>query len=341
MFTLKCKIIIGKYKMMAVTDVKIKRSIYSFLDTATITLPTSARLKTATQDVPQSVSTARSFQEGDKVEIWLGYDSEDKLQREFSGFVKRVNAATPCEIECEGYSWQLRRKKVLWSTENDNTKLKDLLARLVEGTDITLSKSIPDMPVQQICEGDISGTDALDWIKKNLYLTVYFSENELYAGLAYIEQPDKTHTKYRIGWNLVKDDQLKFRKAEDVKIQVRAVSFTNRNQAIVGQAGDSDGPIRTIHVRNISSQTELKKVAEAEAGKMRYDGYEGKVTGFLEPFALPGYRVILQDPNYKEREGTYLIESTEVKFGAGGGRRICEIGRKISKQNEQTAVTTN
>lgn len=317
--------------MMAVTDVKIKRSIYSFVDTATITLPTSARLKTNTKDVPQSVSTAGSFQEGDKVEIWLGYDSDDNLHREFSGFVKSVNAATPCVIDCEGYSWQLRRKNVPWSTEDDKTKLKDLLAKLVEGTDITLSKSIPDVPVHQICEGNISGTEALDWIKKNLYLTVYFSESELYAGLAYIEQPDKAHTKYRIGWNLVKDDQLKFKKAQDVKVLVKAVSFNNRNEAIVGQAGDSSGAIRTIHVRNITSEAELKKVAEAEAGKLRYDGYEGKVTGFLEPFALPGYRVILQDPNYSEREGTYLIESTEVKFGTSGGRRICEIGKKISK----------
>lgn len=317
--------------MMAVTDVKIKRSIYSFVDTATITLPTSARLKTNTKDVPQSVSTAGSFQEGDKVEIWLGYDSDDNLHSEFSGFVKSVNAATPCVIECEGYSWQLRRKNVHWSTEDDKTKLKDLLTKLVEGTDITLSGSIPDIPVHQVCEGDISGTEALDWIKKNLYLTVYFSENELYAGLAYIEQPDKAHTKYRIGWNLIKDDQLKFKKAQDVKVQVKAVSFNNRNEAIVGQAGDSSGAIRTIHVRNITSEAELKKVAEAEAGKLRYDGYEGKITGFLEPFALPGYRVILQDPNYSEREGTYLIESTEVKFGTSGGRRICEIGKKISK----------
>lgn len=317
--------------MLAVTDVKIKRSIYSFVDTATIILPASARLKTDTEDAPQSVSTAGSFQEGDKVEIWLGYDDDDNLHREFNGFVKRVNAATPCEIECEGYSWQLRQKNVLWSTDNNKTKLKDLLTKLVEGTDITLSKSIPDMDVQQICEGNITRTEALDWLKKNLYLTVYFSENELYAGLAYIEQPDTSHTKYRMGWNLVKDDQLKFRRAQDVKIQIKAVSFNNRNESIEGKAGDANGAIRTIFVQNIHSEAELKKVAEAKANELKYDGYEGKVTGFLAPFALPGYRVILQDPNYKEREGTYLIESTEVKFGTGGGRRTCEIGVKISK----------
>ncbi|HEY0612292.1 MAG TPA: hypothetical protein VGD35_21610, partial [Chitinophaga sp.] len=322
-------------------DVKIKRSIYSFVDTATITLPASARLKTETQDVPQSVSTARSFQEGDKVEIWLGYDSDDNLHREFSGFVKSVNAATPCVIDCEGYSWQLRRKNVPWSTEDDETKLKDLLAKLVEGTDITLSKSIPDVPVHQICEGNISGTEALDWIKKNMYLTVYLSENELYAGWDYIAQPDKVNAKYRIGWNLVKDDQLKFRWAEDVKVQVRAISFNNRNEAVVGMAGDSGGVTKNIRVDGFHSEAELKKVAKTEADKLRYDGFEGKVTGFLQPFALPGYKAILQDPHYKDREGTYLIESTEVKFGMSGGRRICELGKKITKENEQATGTVN
>jgi hypothetical protein len=332
MFTLKCKIIIGKYKVRAVTDVKIKRSIYSFVDTATIILPISARLKTDTKDAPLSVSTASSFQEGDKVEIWLGYDNDSDLHLEFSGFVKRVNAATPCEIECEGYSWQLRRKNVLWSTVKDNTKLKDMLAMLVQGTDIQLSKDIPDMDVQQICEGNISGTEALDWIKKNLFLTVYFAENELYVGLAYIQQPDKAQIKYRIGWNLVKDDQLKFRRAQDMKIKVRAVHFNNKNEAVVGESSDSSGAIRTIFVQNIDTKAKLQEVAEAKANELKYTGYEGKVTGFLEPFALPGYRVTLLDPNYSEREGTYLIESTEVKFGTGGGRRTCEIGAKISKQ---------
>jgi hypothetical protein len=333
MFTLKCKIIIGKFKMTAVTDVKIKRSIYSFIDTATIVLPASARLKNKSDSTPTSVSTAGNFQEGDKVEIWLGYDDVSKLHLEFKGFVKRVNAATPCEIECEGYSWQLRQKNVLWSTDkNKTTTLKELLGKLIEGTDITLSPGIPDMNVQQISEGNITRTDALDWIKKNLLLTVYFAENELYAGLAYTEQPDKAEIKYKIGWNLVKDDQLKFRNADDVKIQVKAISFNKKNVAVVGKTDDAGGAIRTIYVQNIDSEAELKKVAEAKKSELRYDGYDGKVIGFLEPFALPGYRAILQDPNYSEREGTYLIESTEVKFGTGGGRRTCDIGVKISKK---------
>lgn len=331
MFVLKCKIIIGKYKMVAATAVKIKRSIYSYVDTASITLPASARLKDNAANVPASVSTSANFKEGDMVEIWLGYDNEADLHLEFSGFVKRVNATMPCVIECEGYSWQLSRKNVHWSTGKTPEKLKSLLSKVVEGTDITLSKDIPDMEVQQISEGDISGTEVLEWLKKSLYLTVYFAGKELYAGLAYLDMKDKGKIKYRVGWNLVKDNELKFRKADDIKLLVKMISFNNKNEAVKAEAGDSNGAIRTIFAQHNTPASELKKMAEKNVKELRYDGYEGKVTGFLEPFALPGYSVVLQDPNYSEREGTYLIESTEVSFGSSGGRRICEIGPKISK----------
>lgn len=336
MFTLRCKITIGGFMFTSINDVKIKRSIHSFIDTATILLPASARLnfKENVKLSTKSVSTAKVFNEGDPVEIWLGYNNEYPEAPEFKGFIKRVNAASPCEIECEGYSWQLRRKNVLWSSGKEKTTLKKMLEMLIDGTDIKLSNEIPDIQLEQVCEGNISGTDALDWIKKNLYLTVYFSGHILYAGLAYIPQPDKTAVEYTIGWNLVKDDQLKFRKEKDVKIQVKAVYFDKRNKAEVKTAGDSSGAIRTIFVQNIESEKELLQVAERKAQELRYDGYEGKVTGFLVPFALPGYRATLKDAKYKERDGTYLIESTEVKFGTGGARRISEIGVKISKNDE-------
>ncbi len=264
MFVLKCKIIIGDYKMDTVTAVKIKKSIHSFVDTASITLPTSSRLKSSAVKQPESVSTAARFQEGNKVEIWLGYDNEDSLNLEFTGFVRRVNAATPCVIECEGYSWQLGRKNVKWSTGKDPVKLKDLLGKLVAGTDITLSNSIPDMNVQQISEGDISGKAALEWLKKNLYVTVYFSGKELYAGLAYLNEENNEKVGYQIGWNLVKDDELKFRKAEDMKLLIRMVSFTNRNHSVKAESGDSNGVILTIYGQNNLTEAELKKTAEKE-----------------------------------------------------------------------------
>ena len=137
MFTLRCKITIGKYSFTTVNDVKIKRSIHSFIDTAYILLPASARLKNSVDLTTNSMSTAMIFSEGNPVEIRLGYDEAD-MKLEFKGFVKRVNATSPCEIECEGYSWQLKRKNVLWSTGKEKNTLKKMLETLVQGTDITL-----------------------------------------------------------------------------------------------------------------------------------------------------------------------------------------------------------
>jgi hypothetical protein len=37
----------------------------------------------------------------------------------------------------------------------------------------------------------------------------------------------------------------------------------------------------------------------------------------------------IADPVYSERDGNYYIESTEVEYGTGGGRRIVELGLKV------------
>jgi hypothetical protein len=352
MFILNCEIIIGGFNFSAVTEVTVKRSIHSFVDTANITIPASAQLTTSGELPTQSVTrTAMIFKEGDPVEIWLGYDGD--LQLEFEGFVRRVNGATPCIIECEGYSWLLKRKNI--HKVYPPTSLKQMLEELVQGTGITLSENIPDVEIRQVAFSHSNGTAVLDWIKNNLYLAVYFMGKELYAGLSYTELPERaiyvpgrvfkngsiapldyekvqTAVPYQLGWNVVKDDQLKFRKASDVKIRVKAVCFDEQNKPREKMAGDTDGAIRTIFVPDLRSDKELLAVAEAKANMLRYDGYEGKLTTFLQPFALPGFKTRLKDPTYKDREGTYLIESTEVKFGSGGGRRICEIGVKISSK---------
>ncbi|MCW3467641.1 hypothetical protein [Chitinophaga nivalis] len=361
MFKLTCQIIIGSYSFTQVNEVKIKRSIHSFVDTASIKIPATARLHTSGDLKTVSVNNAAAsfMNEGDPVEIWLGYNQE--LQLEFSGFVKRVNAATPCEIECEGYSWPLRRKIILQNFKGKT--LQAMLEHATADTGIRLSENIPNIKLNQCLFENQNGTEVLDWIKKNLFLTVYFSGNVLYAGLAYVELPqiaqapkegrkpidgklpaltferEKQPVRYDMGWNVIKDDQLKFRKAADVKLQIRAVTFDKNNTPVTASFGDSKDPIRTIFVPYVSAATTLRELAAGKLNELKYDGYEGKITTFLQPFSQPGTEAKITDRQYKEREGTYLLESTEVTFGTGGARRICEVGVKISKKDEQTTGT--
>lgn len=348
MYKLICEIKVGPYTFDTVNSVKIKRSLHVFVDTATFTIPASAILKyEGTLPSSSVVKTAEELKEGQRVEIWLGYDNE--LNLEFEGYVKRINARTPCEIECEGFSLALKKVSVLESYRT--VKLKDLLEKVIKGTDIKLSAEIPDMTLQQAYFANKSGTDVLDWLKKERYLNVSFQQNELYAGDEYVKNlqravynrnrkysdpkfetpayvPVKEPAKYELGYNVIKEDQLKFRVAENSKILVKAIHHDKSNKAVIGEAGDKDGAVTNIYVSSADTAAALKQAAENKLKQLKYDGYEGKLTAFLIPFAFPGCIASLEDPKFPVRNGTYLVESTEVTFGRDGARRICELGIK-------------
>ena len=98
MFALCCEIKIGSVSFKSVHDVKIKRSLYDLMATATIKVPVTAALKHSGEP-PTHIETAQAIKIGDKVEIKLGYDGI--LNTEFVGYVKRLNYKVPLEIECE------------------------------------------------------------------------------------------------------------------------------------------------------------------------------------------------------------------------------------------------
>jgi hypothetical protein len=84
---------------------------------------------------------------------------------------------------------------------------------------------------------------------------------------------------------------------------------------------------RTSHI--INDAASLQQLADAEQAKLSYDGYEGKITAFGQPYCEPGYRAILQDEKYPERSGNYVVEKTEVTYGMSGFKREVSIGAKL------------
>src|ERR1035437_1852754 len=130
-----------KISFDAFHSVDIEHDIFKINQPAKIRIPTSARLVYKDKKVGESVQTATQFARGDKISIWLGYDTDLKLELE--GFIYRINYKTPLEIECEGYEFQLRRpcETKTWA----KTTMLDVLKYLIGGTDIVLSDNIPDI----------------------------------------------------------------------------------------------------------------------------------------------------------------------------------------------------
>jgi hypothetical protein len=164
MFVLNSDITLGSFKAVKPVSVKIEKSMLQYTDKAVITLPITARIKTPDTSVSETLETAKAFSEGDAVTIRLGYNGS--LKTEFEGFVSRVNFTSPVEIECEGYSYQLRKRT--YQKTFVKASLLAVLKFLVAGTDIKLDEAqIPAFVIDKLVLQKHSGTEALEAIKKS------------------------------------------------------------------------------------------------------------------------------------------------------------------------------
>lgn len=327
MFVLNSQFVIGKYKFTGCNEVVIKKSIHEVADTAIIRLPNSYLLKLK-KVTTLSAATSKAFRVGDAVSVRLGYNGQ--LRDEFVGFVKRINFKTPCEIECEGYSYILRTKTNIVKSWKSTT-LKEVLEYITADTDIKLHPDIPDMPLKNLKINNANGLEVIDYIKGLLggVLKTFFIGDTLYAGLAYMDLANTT-VNYRLGWNTVDDGNLKFRQAADVKVKIELEYRSGSGQQMVVSSGVEGGTVRREKVSAVSDPAKLQAIADAKLLEENYDGYEGDLTTLLLPVAQPGYRAALTDPRYEERQGNYFVESVETTYGQNGGRRKVQIGIKLS-----------
>jgi hypothetical protein len=316
----------------AAHDVRVSKSIHSFIDTATIKIPATARLVQSGVPASSSIPTAQKFGENDMVSIQLGYNGE--LKEEFKGFVKRVDFTIPCVIECEGYSKQLRKK--VFAKSWRNAKVKDILQELIQETDIVLSADIPDISFEgKFILNNEDGCQALERLKNELFLTIYFIDgNILYAGLEQTAQLDK-EVNYKLGWNTIKDDQLKYRTNEDAKVRVQIKYKDVKGKTKYKVYGKDGGKEEIVEAGVITDMDVLKKMVNAKARTLTYSGYEGKLTTFLQPYAQHGWKANIDDSVYQERKGAYLVVSVDVLYGARGARRIVELGKSMDRLQDE------
>lgn len=323
MFTLSCNITIGSVSFTSVADVVIKRSTREVNATAVIKVPVTAVLKQSGAEKTY-IETAKQIKVGDPVTIQLGYDGN--LKDEFKGFVKRLNYTVPLEIECEDWYWKLRYKTLKKSYPQ--TTIKQLLNDVLAGSGATVHPGTIDMTLKNTIVDNKTGAWVLEKLKSDYGLTVYFDiTGRLYVGKAY--QVKSNRVKYELRGNVIKDDDLKFYRADDYKLKVEAKSYDRNGAKLEASVGAEGGEAKTLFFYDVKDVAQLKALAEQELKRYSFDGYRGKIETFLVPFAEPAMVAALADPTYTARGGDYYIESTEVRFGTGGGRRIVELGIKV------------
>lgn len=330
-FYLTSNITIGNYKNIKPNKVSWKTDVGNFTDSCTITLPRITHLvnenpdKTRDIDVTNQKDNIYQFKEGDKVEVLLGYNN--KNEKRFSGFIRRVKMGIPVELECEGYGYQLY--DVIFNKTYQNVSVKQLLKDLTAGTEIKLSDEIPDIPLKNVRFKNATGIQVLEWLKKEVSLAVYFNFDELYVGTMFGKVQKRV--KVKIGWNTVSDDDFQKRKVDkDVKIVVKEKDQkgeVKKTKSDLQKYSDE----KTVKIKADIPANFLKEIVNRLQTQENYKGYEGNIQLFLVPYVNKGMVIELDGGMYPEKTGDYFVQSVQGEFGMSGGRQTVQLGFIMNK----------
>ena len=316
MYVLTSNLQIGNVNFDSVHSVEIERSIHQLGDKATIMIPVTSLL-TQAGETSTLVETAKQFKVGDRVIVELGYDKDNK--KEFVGYVKSINLRTPIEIVCEDEFYQLRKKS---TTLSGKTTLVDIVSKLgltagrVEGLSLR----------NFVCE-NMTYFEIISKLAQDYGLLMWFDLEGKFNATSIGKVVGET-VKYALRENVINDNSLQYRKKEDVKLKVDAICDKKDGTEIKATIGDDGGAYETIYFYNVEDESELKTLAEQELQKRSYDGYDGEIETFLQPYCRPCDIAEITDKTYTDRSGSYLITGVRTTFGSGGGRRNVTIGIK-------------
>ena len=315
MLRLTNKVQVGNYILAGVVSVEIDSSWALLTDSCKIMLPSNIWH----QGKFVNLADAELIKKGDPITVELGYDGLNDLV--FTGFVDSIQAGSPVTVIGQDYMWLLKKK-----AQNLSYKKIDLESLLRDLLPAAINFKAVGRSLGQFRITKASPAEVLSELKKSYYLHSWFRGNTLYSGLAYWPETLESHS-FSFGVNIIEDgSELTFKKAEDNRIKVRAISMLPDNSKIEVEVGDIEGDVRTLHFYNLA-KAELEKIAEESIKTLRYDGYSGSFLTFGQPMVNHGDIVEIEDPKYN-RAGQYLVKRVLRTFGAQGYRQKIYLDRK-------------
>lgn len=311
-----------------VADVDGFSSPFHLTDTCKVVIP--RRLTWQGKDIVAGSDPL--IKRGARIEIWLGYNG--KLQKRFSGFISKITPKLPIEIECEDEMFLF--KQFSFTKSFASVTLSELVDYIfAEGqkkdaflfdipVDVNLSTGLGKFRIT-----NATGAQVFEELRSKYNIYSFFREGTLYVGLAYVPALRK-EAVFKFEYNILDNHKLEYRRDDDVKIKVKAVSINSKNEKIEIEVGDPDGELRTIHQFNYTEK-DLKAWAEREIDRLKYEGYYGDFTTFGEPYVDHGAAAVILDDRLPERKGTYLIKEVKYKFGPGNGyKQTVVLDKKIA-----------
>ncbi len=322
--TLSCRITIDTLVLTSVHSVEIVSTWKELSDTCILKLPSRGILNAGSK--LEQVSFEQRFKTGMPVKVEIGYN--DNLTTEFEGYVAEVRPGFPFELRCEDQMWTLKRSAPI-SKSYKSVKVSTLLKELVP--EVKVDPNSPDVTIDNFLIERATKAKVLQELKEKYGMAIYFRGKQLYAGLPYFDRVNEV-VVLGLQQNIPDggDKNLVYKKADDVRLKARVVSLLPNNKRItIDDVGDADGDERTIHYYNVSDKALLRKRAEAELKKFKYEGYRGSIRTFGLPVVKHSQAVEIRDQKYTERNGRYLVDAVRTSFGVSGFSREIEMAIRV------------
>lgn len=304
---------IGKFKFIGLVSADVESTYERLTDTCSLTFPRRIEWK------GKAIATGKEplLKVGDKVKVMGGYDGVNEVI--FEGYIaKPIHANVPVTIECQDAMWLLKRSPLTKSYRQ--VKLAKLLADIMP-SDVPFDA--PDVSLGQFRIKNATVAQILDELKKTYFLKSFFKGGKLYV-TPFVTVPElQNNLRFRFNHNIIQHS-LEYVRKEEVRIKVRGISMLPNNKKLTHDDGDPDGEQRTMFFYHLDLEG-LKAAVKAAILNLRYEGYRGSFTTFLQPTVKHGDVVTLVDPVYPEREGVYFVKKVTTRIGMDGGRQEIEI----------------
>lgn len=317
MLRLTTDTVIGAYRFKGFVSAEIESTYERLTDTCSLTFPRRVEWK----GKAIASGAAPLLKVGDKVKVMGGYDGVNEVI--FEGYIaKPIHANVPVTIDCQDAMWLLKRSTVTKSYRE--VRLAKLLADIMP-SDVPFDA--PDVSLGQFRIVRATAAQILDELRKTYALHSWIRGGKLIVSPFTNIPTGQRERRFRFNHNVIQNN-LEYVREEDVRLKVKGISMLPNNKKIEFEAGDPDGEQRTMHFYNLELAA-LEVAVKSAIEQLRYTGYRGGFTTFLQPTMRHGDLVVLVDPVYPEREGRYRIKKVTTRIGPDGGRQEIEIDIKV------------
>ncbi len=302
LFAMNAQVTVGNVIFEHITKCEIKQSVKEFTDVAEVTIPRNFTLKN--KNVLDYIKVE------DKSEIKLGINGV--LYTEFTGYVTEISSDIPLRISFEDEMYKL--KKGVLNKSWKSVKLKEILMFIAPDYKI----KAPDVDLGSFGISNDTPYFVLKELRKQYGFSSYIKKDTLYCGFAY---DIRNEAKFNHVYEFYKDipsggNKLKFQKKDDFEIIIRAISNNRDGSKTKIEIGHKDSENASLRTLNFSEKTETKlnELALKEFERLNFDGYRGSITGLGHKKTKAGDSLTINDSKDTGKNGTYLIESVNIKW---------------------------